>query len=260
MTGKKVPWEKEWALLQRQEAGLLRRRRRESPPPLGLLLEDKAPRQVQVTLEGAFQKAFTLVLEKGDGMVEKTVDREKRQADYQVNLYAAGLRPDKAGLRAFSRQAGRSRRRNLALAGVEGVGLGLLGIGLPDIPLFTGVLLKSLYEIALSYGFSYDEPDELRFLLQTLAVSLLRGDAFEESNAVVNRWCYHGIPPQPSLEQLKRNAAGALSDELLYMKFLQGIPLVGVVGGLSDSLCLNRVTQYANLKYHRRFLGQFRPR
>lgn len=38
------------------------------------------------------------------------------------------------------------------ISGVEGVGLGLLGIGLPDIPLFTAVILKSVYEIALSYG------------------------------------------------------------------------------------------------------------
>lgn len=38
------------------------------------------------------------------------------------------------------------------------------------------------------------------------------------------------------------------------MKFLQGIPVVGAVGGLSDVQCLRTITTYANLKYQRRFL------
>ena len=253
-----LPWEREWAALQRREERLLRKRRQETPSKLGARLEDKVPARLQDTLRAAFRKAFSMVLDKGDPLVEKTVSRQKRETDYQVNLYAAGVRRDKASLRAFSRQAGRSSRRNLALSGVEGVGLGLLGIGIPDIPLFTGVLLKSLYEIALSYGFAYDTPSEQRFLLKTLAVSLLRGEDFEEGNAEVNRWVYGEIPPQPTLQQLSDQAGEALAGELLYLKLLQGIPIVGVAGGLADSVCLKRVTYYAKLKYHRRFLRQFR--
>lgn len=40
------------------------------------------------------------------------------------------------------------------------------------------------------------------------------------------------------------------------MKFLQGIPLVGVVGGVYDMVYLKQITEYANLKYKKRFLAK----
>ncbi len=54
-------------------------------------------------------------------------------------------------------------------------------------------------------------------------------------------------------QQIEQTAAG-LSKELLYMKFLQGIPLVGAVGGAYDVVYLKKITEYANLKYKKRFL------
>ena len=53
--------------------------------------------------------------------------------------------------------------------------------------------------------------------------------------------------------QIERTAAGR-SKELLYMKFLQGIPVVGAVGGIYDAVYMKRITEYANLKYKKRFL------
>ena len=38
------------------------------------------------------------------------------------------------------------------------------------------------------------------------------------------------------------------------MKFLQGIPVVGAVGGIYDEVYMKRITEYANLKYKKRFL------
>lgn len=51
------------------------------------------------------------------------------------------------------------------VSGVAGVGMGILGVGLPDIPVFTGMVLKSIYEIALSYGCEYESEGERRFIL-----------------------------------------------------------------------------------------------
>lgn len=42
------------------------------------------------------------------------------------------------------------------------------------------------------------------------------------------------------------------------MKFLQGIPIVGVVGEAYDVVYMKRITEYANLKYKRRFLSKKR--
>ncbi|WP_341479481.1 MULTISPECIES: hypothetical protein [Hungatella] len=38
------------------------------------------------------------------------------------------------------------------------------------------------------------------------------------------------------------------------MKFVQGLPIIGIAGGLSDCVYLKRITDYAELKYRRRFL------
>lgn len=52
---------------------------------------------------------------------------------------------------------------------LEGVGLGILGIGLPDIPLFLGALLRGFYQIALSYGVDVRQDEEQIYLLLLLA-------------------------------------------------------------------------------------------
>jgi len=41
--------------------------------------------------------------------------------------------------------------------------MGAFGVGLPDIPVFVGVVLKSVYEVALNYGYRYDTPEEKYF-------------------------------------------------------------------------------------------------
>ena len=42
--------------------------------------------------------------------------------------------------------------------------MGVLGIGLPDIPVFTGMILKNIYETALQYGYSYESREEKYFI------------------------------------------------------------------------------------------------
>ena len=54
-------------------------------------------------------------------------------------------------------------------------------------------------------------------------------------------------------KQIKLTAQ-ALSKELLYMKFLQGIPIAGIIGGAYDAVYMKRITEYAAVKYKKRFL------
>ena len=49
-------------------------------------------------------------------------------------------------------------------------------------------------------------------------------------------------------------AAAALSEEMIYTKFVQGFFIVGLVGGIFDPVYVNRISDYAVLKYRRRFL------
>ena len=77
----------------------------------------------------------------------------------------------------------------------------------------------------------------------------------EERNRMLNQFIQEGAwPDSPVLEQQMRQTAHMLSQSMLYWKFVQGIPLVGAVGGAWDAVCLRRVQRYAAIKYSRRFL------
>lgn len=250
-------WEKEWTALEKKEARYLMRRREEkTSSALQQKLEEKIPEKLEDTLNTAFIKAFDLVFEKGTGLIEKTYNKDQQKTDYQVREYAAGLKESRKTVKAFGRQSQGTGMKNLMISGVEGVGLGLLGIGLPDIPLFTAVILKSVYEIALSYGFEYESEKEQWFILKMIETALKKGEELERNNSLLNAWIDQngiGETVKGRKEQSKETAA-ALAEALLYMKFLQGIPVVGVAGGAADTVYLKKITDYAELKYKRRFL------
>ena len=76
----------------------------------------------------------------------------------------------------MKQNANRSNRTNVALTTIEGVALGTLGIGLPDIIVFVGMLLKGIYQTALNYGFDYDSLDEQNFILCMIEAALTEHD------------------------------------------------------------------------------------
>src|SRR5699024_7017529 len=210
---------------------------------------------LQGRLDAAFSKAFGLIFDKGLGIIEKTYRKEELKKAYQVDIYAASVREDRRSLRRFSRKAGTSGQKNLLLSGVEGIGLGVLGIGLPDIPLFTGMILKSIYELALHYGFSYETEEDRYFILLLIRGALSYGKQLSEIQEETDRFLsLETLPDGYDREREIRKTAQALSGELLYMKFLQGIPLVGAAGGIYDAVYLKRILAYGRLKYQKRFL------
>ena len=64
----------------------------------------------------------------------------------------------------------------------------------------------------------------------------------------------HGWPASVNLEEETRAAASLLAQKLLAVKFVQGLPVVGVVGGAANFSVAGRVSQWGGLKYKKRFL------
>ena len=249
-----TPWEREWGKVINQELAYLQKRAEKTDSKLNQLLEKKIPAGLQSTLDKAFSKAFQMVFEKGTGVIEKTYNKEEMKKAYQVNEYAAKVHGNKKSLKVFSGRAKGSGAGNLLLSGTTGVGLGVLGIGLPDIALFTGFMLKGVYEIALNYGFDYEDEEEKKFLLLLIRGALSYGKELHSINEELNFYMDYGAYAKArSVEESIRLAAGCLSKELLYMKFLQGIPVVGAVGGIYDAVYMKQIVEYAELKYRRRF-------
>lgn len=249
-----TPLEKEWGKVVNRELAFLQKRAEKTDSRLNRLLEEKIPAGLQNTLDTAFGKAFRLVFEKGTGVIEKTYKKDEMKKNYQINEYAAKVHGNNKALKVFSKKATGAGTGNLLLSGAAGVGLGVLGIGLPDIALFTGIMLKGVYEIALNYGFDYEDEEEKRFVLLLIRGALSYGGELQSTNEELNFYMDYGAYAKArSVEDSIKEAAGCLSKELLYMKFLQGIPVVGAVGGLYDAVYMKQVMEYAELKYRRRF-------
>jgi len=258
---KKSPWKKEWDNLNKKEEKFTAKRTSGPTSELINKLDKVVPEKLSDTLNGAFYKGFELIFEKGTGVIEKTYNKERRETEYQVNEFAADMKMDRKAAGSFTKSAKASKTKNLLMSSIEGVGMGLVGAGIPDIPVFIGMLLKSVYEVALSYGYSYDTEEEKIFILKIIEAAMLNDDEFIKANEELNYLIDHskldGSIPElcqiEKAEQMKKTAE-TLSCEMLYTKFLQGQMIVGILGGVFDPIYVNRVSDYAVLKYRRRFI------
>lgn len=255
MANKKVAIKAEWLALEKSERKYLDKNSDKGDSKLNQMLEEKVPEDLQNTLDYAFAKAFSVIFEKGVGVIEKTYNKEKIQSEFDDKEETADSRGDRASLKAFSKKAAGAKNLNLLISGVSGIGMGAMGVGIPDIAVFTALILKSIYELSLNYGFEYESDDEKRFILNVIKGSLSYGDELREINNELNDFINNKeFKDDVWIRDLINETAKCLSKELLYMKFLQGIPVVGAVGGAYDYVYLKRIMKYAELKYKRRFI------
>lgn len=254
MNTKYSPLEKEWSDLLKKEDKFLNSRIKANVSFINEKLDPKIPEKLRDTLNTAFNKAFEIIFEKGVGIIEKTYNKEKYELDYKVNEYALGLKNDRKRLKKFGKRAGVAKKVNMAVSCASGIGLGALGIGIPDIPIFTASVFKSIYETALSFGYGYESLQERLFILKIIEVSMKQGVDFAEDNTEFNKIIDGRQSIEDELETQKKRTAQAMTDAMIYMKFLQGMFIIGAVGGAWDVVYMNRITDYAILKYKRRFL------
>ena len=167
-----TPWEREFREVWKQEQKFLQQHETRRQSPIDGVIEGVAPEKLLRTLHGAFEKAFALVFEKGSGLIQKAARQTDRQREYQVRAYALDLREDRKNLRSFAKAADKAGRGSVLLSGAAGVGMGIFGVALPDVPLFTAMLLKSVYETAESFGFPCEGEAERLYALRLIEAAL----------------------------------------------------------------------------------------
>lgn len=250
----KTPVEAELAKVKKQERRYLEKREDKKDSIINQKLQEKVPPGMQEKLDMAFSKAFETIFQQGTGLIEKTYKRDNKELEFRAREMVADKTASRKALRAFSKAAGKTGVKNLAISGTAGIGMGVMGVGIPDIPVFTGMILKQVYETALNYGFHYDTVHERYFILKLIQGSVTYGDKLLEIDNEINRFMVEGnLPENADMKKEIEDTAGYLSKELLYMKFLQGIPLVGAVGGAFDAIYMKKVAEYSEMKYRRRF-------
>ncbi|MEG2928009.1 MAG: EcsC family protein [Oscillospiraceae bacterium] len=213
---------------------------------------EKVPMKLCDTLETAFAKAFELVFLHGTGVIEKTFDKVVLASEFNKNDYIADIKGNKKSLNGVDKPAAKSNAANSLIATFSGLGLGALGIGVPDIPIFVGTILKGVYQIAVSYGFSYDTDIEKIYILRLIRTAVSTGDKKLRYNTQLEN-----ITGQTA--QLKEEiaiTAKVLSDAMLVEKFVQGLPIVGVVGGYFNHQVYKKIAKLGVIKYKKRYLRQ----
>ena len=224
------------------ETDFLIRRKKQKQSYIDSKIEKYVPEGLAGTLEAAFTKAFEIIFRDGTGIIKKTYGRGSSDNDDIVML---------------RNRARAILAKDTVVTAAEGTGLGLAGIGLPDIPVFTAVLLRNIYQLAECYGFDYESKTEQVFILKLIETGLSYGESAEKLNDELNAlmeqidnedYTYYGL-----ISQQIKAASEAVSKEVLYMKFIQTIPVVGAAGGISNLTCLNKVGRFAELKYRKRF-------
>lgn len=221
-------------------------------------LAQKIPPKLKNTLDVAFYKGFQLVFEKGDGIIEKTYPKDKLSVEHEINDFTVSRRLVNKGLRKMDGQIMRNHFFNSCATFAEGAGLGLLGIGLPDIPLFIGILLKGIYETAIGYGFDYNEETErvwiLRLIRTSLAPAEQKAGYHKEVEDMRKAFIEKKLIAYDFDEELKKTA-DALSNAMLLMKFVQGLPIVGVFGSVGNVSIYQKTANYCAIQYKSRYLA-----
>lgn len=242
--------------VQTQQARAAQKREQMGPRPLDRL-SDKIPDGLADKLNAAFYKSFQLIFEKGTGLIEKTYDKRAAVREHRYRDSAVRDGATAKHLRAVGRRARTTVRWGTGTALAEGAALGVLGIGLPDIPVFLAGLLRGLYRIALSFGFACESEGERCYLLLLIAAALSQKDEREqlqEQAVQAARALDTAQPPKTRLEDCLRAASDRLSREMLTAKFVQGLPIVGVAGGVRNVSVYRTVTAYAARAYEERYL------
>ncbi|MCQ2547089.1 MAG: EcsC family protein [Clostridia bacterium] len=246
--------EKEMKYIQKQERKL-QKQAMASEKSWKNALENVIPEKVYISLRAAFATAFTIIFEKGVDVIEKTYNKESLLKDFESKDTAVDTIQTRRELRRFRSNAAKSMRWKSIVTTAEGVGLGVLGIGLPDIVLFIGFILQSVYEVALKYGYDYNKPEERMLILKMLATAIQKRERWIESDLEVDELLVARPIPQPDeIQEQIAVTADVFALDMLVLKFIQGLPVVGAVGGLSNPIYYSKIMEYIQLKYHKRYL------
>lgn len=247
---------REFAALQRQESRLMRAAVKAKPAGWKTLLEQKVPEKVYTGLNSAFCKGFALVFRHGRKIIELTYKKEKLEQKHTIRNDGFQQQGKRKDIRMLQKNARSANSLNVAVTTLEGMGLGALGIGMPDIVLFLTTVLRGVYETALHYGFQYESRFEQVLILKMMAASLSTGDDWFHRNREVNDWLRLDSREitQEELEKQIQETSRIFAVDMLVLKFIQGLPVVGILGGAANPLYYNRILRYVQLKYRRRYL------
>lgn len=238
-----------------KEENKLRTRAENSTNQYKEKIESGIPDSINQTLQKAFAKAFGTILKYGSVIIEKGFDKNNLKSNHEIQNFAIDSKGTRHELKKLRWSAKKSDLLNLSITAVEGVGLGTLGIGFPDIVIFTGMILRGIYEVSLLYGYDYETPKEQYLILLMIKASLTKGkDRYILDNQIDQLISSAFAVDEEELKNEIEETSKTFATDMLVLKFIQGFPLVGIAGGIFNPVYYNKIMHYVRLKYHKRYL------
>lgn len=226
-------------------------------------LRNKIPQKTYDALEKAFEKAFKLIFEKGSGIIETTSGLEKIRCQSEKYEESMNLMIHEGTINAIDKLATTSGQNNKLIGTADGTILGVAGMGMPDIPIFLLILLKTCYSIGASYGFDYRKAEEKKFTMAILKTAFSVGEEqikyCKECNDFINMTTgQNNLDAQyyEVTEEDIKDISNVLATSMLVAKFIQGFTLLGIVGGAFNYSLVNKLTAVAKIEYKKRFLAK----
>lgn len=225
--------------------------------PIKDKLEKKIPESMANTFEKAFEKGFYYVFEKGTSIIEKSYNSKRLKNEADINKYILSKEITNKNFNNIDRKIQKGIFINKGISTVEGTVLGLVGIGLPDIPIFIGMILKTIYEVCLSYGFDYECEEEKIFILNIICTGVNKGQIKAKYSADTDKIGYNmdnSLESNLELNEMIKRTSEVLSQTMIISKFIQGMPIIGIYGGVSNFKLIRDIGKVASIKYKKRFL------
>ena len=247
---------REFKELQRREDRLMMSAVKARTPGWKQTLEKKVPEKVYAGLNSAYAKGFSVVFRHGRKVIESTYRKDAIEQKYTARKDAFQATGKRREMKQMHKNSRKASTLNIAITTAEGIALGAMGIGMPDIVLFLTTVLRGIYETALHYGFGYESRYEQMLILKMMAASLSKGTDWFQRNQEVNSWILTGerCVSDVDFETQIQDTAAAFAVDMLLLKFIQGLPVVGLLGGAANPLYYHKILQYVQMKYKRRYL------
>ena len=135
-------------------------------------VQEKIPENLEETLKNAFIKAFELIFNNATAIIDKSIDKDKINLEYEVNKYRLDYKENSENLKKVDKYPKKTNFVNNLFTTSVGTGMGILGLGIPDIPLFVSTILRGIYQISLSYGYDYNDELEKIYILRLIRIAL----------------------------------------------------------------------------------------
>ena len=111
-------------------------------------------------------------------------------------------------------------------------------------------------ESAFAKGFDYRSRQEQLQILKMMQTALISGETWVRRHADVEEMLELetiDITEDVFQRQVK-DTASAFAADMLLLKFIQGLPVVGIIGGAANPVYYSKVMKYVQLKYRKRYL------